>query len=269
MRTASILTTLVLLFAAQCSANAQTYAPPTSAPRITSAEAAHRLIVEREVRERFARGLADEARADWIAADREFGRIVDLAPPEPKTSTAYYDRALALAHLRRPNDAMNALDAALARDPGFAAAAANLTALALAAGDDERARRAATRFVAIAPASARARYSEGLVAIRTGDFALARRDFAALVADDPAYAVAHYDLAIVELHDGRTAAAQAELERALALSPGYARARLTYAELLLRDGRTGEAKTELAKTAADAADPALQMLARTLREQLP
>lgn len=242
---------------------------PTSAPRIVGADAAHRLIVEREVHERFARGLDAEGRADWNAADREFARIIELAPPEPKLSTALYDRALALAHLGKSSEAMHALDAALQRDPGFAAAAANLTALALAAGDDERARRAAALFVRIAPASARARYSEGLVALHDGDFALARHDFSALIADDPAYAVAHYDLAIVEIHDGRSTAAVAELERALELAPHYARARLAYAELLLRDGRSSDAKRQFAQAATDAGNPELRLLAQTLHDQIP
>ena len=89
---------------------------------------------------------------------------------------------IAQAHLGDYGGAETSFDEALRRDPGFAAAAANLVETALQAGDLERARAAADRFVAIAPSSLRARYSRGLVALRQNDLSAARTDFAALVA---------------------------------------------------------------------------------------
>ena len=92
----------------------------------------------------------------------------------------------------------------LRRDPGFAAAAANLVETALQAGEIGARARAADRFIAIAPASLRARYSRGLVALQQNDLATARADFAALTAASPSYALAHYNLAVHEMRAATT-----------------------------------------------------------------
>ncbi len=223
---------------------------------------------DREVVERFGRGLAAAARADWRTSVAEFTRVVILDPAEPRGSTARYDLGIAQAHLREYPAAEAAFDEALRRDPGFAAAAANLVETALQAGDIARARRAADQFVAIAPASLRARYSRGLVALKQNDLATARGDFAALTAASPAYALAHYDLAVTEIRAGNYAAAQTELQAALALTPGYARARFALATLMLRSDRRAEASADLARVIQDADDPSLRALAVSLRERL-
>jgi predicted Zn-dependent protease len=249
-------------------APAQTYSQPTAAPRTTDAAALAQQAHQREIHERFARGVAAEERGDWSAAAAELRRVIALDPPEPKGSTARYDLALAEVHLAHDVVAAGLLEEALHRDPRFAAAAANLVAVQLRRGDVAAARTAADRFVAIAPESVLARYVRGIAALRAGDLATARDDFRALIGSDPTYAVAHYDLALVELRAGRDGAARTELDSALALAPGYARARFALGTVLMRTGKRADARIAFDRCARDAADPALRALAIDLRDKL-
>lgn len=258
----------LLAFLLGRAAVAQSYAGATPVPRATGAAQLQALIRDREVEERFRRGLDAESRADWSAAATEFGRAVALDPPEPRGSTAYYDLGIALVRSGDDVRAAAAFSEALRRDPGFAAAAANLVEAELGAGDLTAARAAADRFVAIAPEALRARYARGLVALQQNDLATARGDFSALTAAAPAYAIGYYDLAVVEIRAGRYPQAQAELEQALTLSPGYARARFALATVLLRGNRRAEAIAALGRVEQDAADPTLRALATALRERL-
>ncbi len=258
-----------LAFAAPIAgASAQTYSRPTAAPRTTDASALSAQARQREIHERFERGVGAEERSDWAAAATEFRRLVVLDPPEPKGSTARYDLALAEIHLNHFDAAAALLEEALHRDPRFAAAAANLVAVHLRRGDLTAARAAADRFVAFAPDSVLALYSRGITALRAGDLAAARSDFRKLIDTDPSYAVAHYDLALVELRAGRDDAARVELEHALTLSPAYARARFALGTVLMRGGRRADARVAFDRCAHDAVDPALRALAIDLRDRL-
>jgi len=146
---------------------------------------------DREIHERFARGIGAEQHGDWTAAATEFQRIIVLDPPEPKGSTARYDLALAEARLdgttlprrcsRRPSIAIRVL-----RRPPRTSLRSNSGAATSAA-----ARAAADRFIAIAPDAALAHYSRGIAALRAGDLGTARTDFRSLSETDPTYAVAH------------------------------------------------------------------------------
>jgi Flp pilus assembly protein TadD len=259
----------VLAFAVLAAgASAQTYGRPTAAPRTTDAGALTAQAREREVHERFSRGVTAEEHGDWGAAATEFRRVVALDPPEPRGSTARYDLALAEIHLGHDAPAAGLLEDALHRDPRFAAAAANLVAVHLRQGNVAAARSVAERFVAFAPDSASALYGRGLAALKSGDLAVARADFRKLVDNDPSYAVAHYDLALVELRAGRDDAARVELEHALSLVPGYARARFALGTVLMRGGRRADARLAFDRCARDAADPALRALAIDLRDRL-
>lgn len=268
MKGLAVASLLAVLAAALGPASGQTYSRPTAAPRAVDRAALAARARERELHERFTRGVAAEERGDWAAAAVEFRRALALDPPEPRGSTARYDLALAEIHLGRDDVAAGLLEDALHRDPGFAAAAANLVALALRRGDAAAALAAAERFRRIAPDSFLARYGHGLAALRAGDLAAARADFQALIGADPSYAVAHYDLALVELRAGRDDAARAELERALTLSPAYARARFALGTVLMRGGRRADARLAFDRCAKDAADPALRALAIDLRDRL-
>jgi Flp pilus assembly protein TadD len=247
----------------------QTYPMNTPVPRTTSAPALRDLATQREIEERFRIGLDDLAKSQWKAAAGEFERIVSLNPPEPKGSTARYDLAIAYANVQRYDDAARELRAAIALDPGFLAAMANLISVDLARGDLHEARNVADRFVAAAPDSARALYARGIVALQAGDAATARADFGKLLNSNPAYAVAHYDLAIAEERLAHYDAAERELRTALSLAPTYARAQFALGAVLLRQGRRSEARDAFSQAMRDAAgDPALQNIAAAMRDSI-
>jgi Flp pilus assembly protein TadD len=252
----------------QTSAAAQAY-PATPVPRTTSVPALRAAATQREIEERFKLGIDAQSRRDWKAAAGEFERVLALNPPEPKGSTAQYDLALAYANLSRYDDAARALRAAIALDPSFLAAMANLIAVDLARGDLREARKIADRYVALDPDSARALYSRGIVALQGGDAATARADFGKLLHANPSYAVAHYDLALAEERLGRFSAAERELRSALELAPGYARARFALGVVLLREGDHAAARDAFTRAMLDASgDPALKNIASAMRDSI-
>jgi Flp pilus assembly protein TadD len=251
-------------------AAAQTYSPQRPLPRTTSMPALRALATQREIEERFKLGIDAEARGDWTAAVAEFKRIVALNPPEPKGSTAHYDLAIAYANLARYDDAATELRAAIALDPAFLAAMANLVSVDLSRGDLGEARRIADRYITLDPESARALYSRGIVALRAGDAATAREDFGKLLRNNASYAVAHYDLALAEERLGHYESAERELRTALTLAPAYARARFALGVVLLREGEHGAARNEFKQATVDAAgDPALQNISAAARDSIP
>lgn len=260
---------LAVIMAATSPAARAQYVPSHPTPRTTSIPQLHAQALMRVTVERFHRGLAAIDDRDWMRARDEFAAIGALHPPEPQGSTAYYDLALAQAHLGAYSDAAIALHRALALDPGFLAAMANLVAVDLASGNLSDARAAANLFIKSAPQSARALYSRGLVALALNDIAAARDDFAALLRNDPQYAVAHYDLGVAESRSGLYMEAQREFTAALRLAPTYARARFALGTLLLRNGERGAARAAFARAARDALDdPSLRTLALSMRDAI-
>lgn len=248
---------------------AQSYPTQSPAPRTTSLPALRAMATHREIEERFTIGLDALGRSDWKSAASEFERVLALRPPEPQGSTAHYNLAIAYFNLQRSDDAARELRAAIALDPGFLAALANLVAVDLARGDLREARSIADRYVTLAPDSARALYSRGIVALRSGDNVTARQDFGKLLHTNPEYAVAHYNLALAEERLGRYDSAERELRTALTLVPGYARARFALGVVLLREGAQAEARNEFARATLDAAgDPALQNIAAAMRDSI-
>ena len=245
---------------------AQSYGTP--APSSTDRTTLRNLAIGREIRERFSRGMAALDRGDYAAAIAEFEDVLQRNPGEPQNSTAHYDLALALAGAREFERAARELAAAIARDPGFLAAYANLITVDLDNNDVAGARAAADRFIALAPTSARALYSQGLVALRAGDSATARADFRKLLEHNPAYAPAHYDLALAALQDGRLDVAERELNDALASAPSYPRARFALGIVLLREGRRSEARMAFEAVIHDASDPALRNLAASIHDAI-
>jgi tetratricopeptide (TPR) repeat protein len=262
----------VLAFVFWCglaaAAGAQPYPGVTPVPRATDAATLHALARAREIDERIRIGFAAEERGDWKAAAAEFEAVLTLEPPEPQGSTALYDLALAQAGSGALDAAAASLRGAIARDPGFLAARANLVGIELMRGDPAAARAAADAFVAAAPESARALYARGLVALRSGDAATARHDFGALLSRNPSYAVGHYDLALAEGQLGDLAEAERELRAALASAPAYARARVALGAVLLREGKRDEARSTFDEAARLASDVVLRNLAVSLRDAI-
>ncbi len=245
------------------------YETPRPVPATTSIPDLRRQAVARAAAERFHVGLDALEKHDWAAARAEFEAAVAMSPPEPEGSSAWYDLALAQSHLGDNAAAAQSLHRAIALDPGFLAAMANLIAVDLASGDLKDARTTADRFVAAAPDSARALYSRGLVALQTNDFSTARSDFSKLLRSDPQYAVAHYDLGLAESKTGNYADAQREFTAAVQIAPSYARARFALGTILLRSGDRSAARAAFDRAAHDATDdPALRELAVQLRDAI-
>jgi len=258
----------VAFVCAAAPAVAQMYAT-TPAPHSTAAATLHDQAIAREIVERFHIGLAALETHRWSDAQAEFTRILDLHPAEPQGSTAAYDLGIALAQSGRFDEAAQSFERAIALDPGFLAAMANLIAVDVSRGDLAGARRVADRFVARAPDSARALYARGLVALQTGDLATARSDFSTLLHNDPQYAVAHYDLGIIEAREGHYDESQRELQTALDFAPGYARARFALGTVLLHQGDRAGARASFERAAADASDdPTLRGLAISMRDAI-
>lgn len=248
---------------------AQMYGTSTPPPRTTDARTLRNLADAREVHERFTIGLNAEQRGDWSSAAPEFERIIALHPPEPQFSTAHYDAGIAYAHLARLNDAAQAFRAAIAGDPEFLAAMANLIAVDLERGDLQEARSVADRLVTLAPDSARALYSRGITALRQNDTQAARESFGQLLRTDPQYALAHYNLAIAQTREGQFASAERELRIALDLAPTYSRARFALGTVLLREGKRVEARAAFDIVARDpGGDYALRNLAGAMRDAI-
>lgn len=247
---------------------AQLYPQLTPLPRTTAPSVLRAQATQREVRERFERGVAAEMRGDWAKAETEFTRIIALAPPEPQRSTAHYDLGIAQVQLRELDLAVASFERAIALDPGFLAAHANLVTAHLLHGDLAAARTVADRFVALAPDSARALYGRGLIALQAGDATTALHDFGMLLDRNPHFATAHYDLALAEIKLGRLADAERELQSALGIAPHFARAQFALGTVLLRSGRRDEARTAFDQAARAAQDATLRTLALSLRDSI-
>ncbi len=198
----------------------------------------------------------------------EFTRAIALHPLEPQASTAFYDLGLARAGSADLDAAAAAFAEAIARDPGFLAARANLVTVQLRRNDLAAARRTADAFIAVAPESARALYARGIVALQTGDARTALADFRKLLVHDPRYAVAHYDLALAEQKLGAYPDAERELREAISLAPAYARASLALGAVLLHEGKRDDARAAFDAAARSANDLALHNLAISLRDAI-
>ena len=257
-----------VVFAGAAPADAQTYdgaQPPATTDTATLRAAAR----AREVRERFALGLRAFDTHDFDRAAAEFAHILRLRPAEPQSSTAHYDLALVYTEQGRLDDAQREFKTAIAADPGFLAAMANLVVVELRRRDLAAARAAADQLAAHAPDSARALYSRGLVALRGGDAAAAEADFAKLLGRNPAAATAHYTLALAEIRLEKLPDAERELRSALVLSPGYGAARFALGTVLLRTGRAQEARAAFERTLETTRDAGLRNLAAGMRDSIP
>ncbi len=249
-------------------AGAQDYPQAQPQPRSTDAATLLALARAREVRERIELGFRHELKGDWKAAAAEFTRVLTLGPKEPQGSTARYDLGLAQAHLGQLAASAGSFQAAIALDPDFFAARANLVAVQLLRNDLVAARKAADELLARDGTSARGLYERGLVALRSGDAATALGDFGALLQFNPGYATARYDLALAEMKLERFTDAERDLRAALEVAPQFARARFALGAVLLRTGKRDQARLAFEAAAQSAQDPSLRELAASMRDSL-
>jgi Flp pilus assembly protein TadD len=257
-----------LCLLAPLAAGAQDYPQPQPQPRTTDAATLLDLARAREVRERIEFGFRRELKGDWKGAAAEFARVLTLAPKEPQGSTTRYDLGVAQAHLGQLDAAAASFRAAIALDPDFFAARANLIAVQLLRNDLPAARKAADELLARNDKSARGLYERGLVALKSGDAATAVHDFGVLLELNPSYATARYDLALAEMKLERFPDAERDLRASLEVAPQFARARFALGAVLLRTGKRAEARLAFEAAAQSAQDPSLRELAGSMRDSL-
>ncbi len=189
------------------------------------------------------RGLAllgtDDAAAALEALD---GARALLAPAGPVDgpglgASLEVNRALALERLGREEEAVRALEAAVAEDPSAAAAWHNLGALRARAGDGEGAREAQRRALAADPGFLGARLAMADLELLAGDFAAALREAARAVEvsrGDPEALVKAAEIAALL---GRPVQAEEWYRRACAAAPRLPAAREGLARALSQRSR--------------------------------
>jgi hypothetical protein len=105
--------------------------------------------------------LAQTAR--WKSSIGLWESVVAGAPPRPDYEDAYVNLGAAYAEAGRPREAREALERAVAIDPGNAAALYNLGVMRYAAGEKENAAESFRRATRADPADARAFYNLAIV----------------------------------------------------------------------------------------------------------
>ena len=225
---------------------------------------AEKLWVELRLADRSGAALGAESRIEATGSVGELAALTETlsaalraklelaaaetSPPESASPAGYAAFAEGAAHLAS-GDALAAvarLEAAVAADPGFAAAWFRLGLALEALGHDERAIAAAERAAGAAPAADRRLGLEvrALQARLAGDPERARTlmtELAALAPDDVELAIAAGEAA-GELGDGD--AAERALARAVALDPLHPRAWFLRGKYAIRAGRAREAVDE-------------------------
>lgn len=161
--------------------------------------------------------------ATYLAESGAPAEAVGLVSPFARQPNADLDtlNALGIAYARagRPDRALEAFRAILARDPENAMALENIGAVHLGQGELEPARRAFEQAVALAPRSSRAHAGLGVVRLQRGDRAGAIAAWQRAVELDPQNFDALYNLATQLIDAGRRAEARPYLERFVREAP--------------------------------------------------
>jgi Flp pilus assembly protein TadD len=164
-----------------------------------------------------ALALASRARnAVWADELRLWS---DVAAKSPGLVAAQNNLAMALLRAGRPEDALSALERALAIDPGDAEALNNRGVWRLERGELDAASEDFRAVLARAPGHARALYNLGRALALRGDPEAALDRLEAATRADPGAAPLWNGLGAVQVELGRLAAAEASFRRALALDP--------------------------------------------------
>jgi tetratricopeptide (TPR) repeat protein len=174
------------------------------------------------------RALASTGDARAFAPLERAARLIPQATGENNPNALIADLATKLDDLPR---AIRAYRDWLAHDHAAVEPARRLQAIAEKAGDQDAARLAFERVVALDPFDSTAHVGAGRVALARGDAAVASREFrAALMTGVQDKASVHCDLAESYLRAGRSADAKKEALAALEIAPSFERAQ----DLLLR-----------------------------------
>lgn len=251
-------------------AQAAPYGSETPPPRPPGRES---IDVGREAQTRQAfieinRGFTLYQHGDLVGAAAMFRAAIARDPAEPQGSTAYYDLGLVLARSGRYDEAAQAFDAALERDPGILPAWLGLVYTDIQRHKYVEAQRDARALRASAPSSALARYAEGYAALLGGQYDLAASAFAALLPGNDNVASVRYDLGLALLRAGRLDDARVEAEHAVRLAPSFAKGYFLLGSIWLRAGDRARAAAAYEHARALSDDPAMHLLCDRLLAQL-
>ncbi|MEX2495968.1 MAG: sulfotransferase [Woeseia sp.] len=198
---------------------------------------------------------ADAARQVMGIASRLLGNpaqglefIEPLVSRHHDSADLLYEFGLCLGAAGRGDEAITALEKAVATEPGHAKAWRSLGDQLTVAGKETRARQAYEKHVEVS-----ARHPELITAagcLHAGEIAKAEKLIRDVVKKDPVDVVAIRMLADIGLQVGQAADAENLLKRALELAPDYHHARHTYAMALSRRGKLEEALVEVDKLLA-------------------
>ena len=168
-----------------------------------------------------------------------FDRAIALSP---QWALAHADRAIALVHLDRLDEAETSAATALRLDPTEFAAHQAQGFLALRRGHPEEAVRATGRALEFRPANS---FTLGIRAeahLQLGQFAEALADYDTVLGAEPANAAAMSGRARILIQQGHDAEALAAMDRAIAADPGNFNLLRYRGDLLVRLGRADEAR---------------------------
>ncbi len=168
-----------------------------------------------------AEALTLLAEAAWRAGDARQAEYVaryGLATA-PREAPLHHLLGNALLDQGRSAAAIEALQSALACEPGRSTATVDLAIATAAAGDDAAALALLEGLAAATAAPASAWYNQGVIRERQGDLAAAQNAYEQTLAKDPLHASARLNLGLLLLRAGEAERAASHLERALRLRP--------------------------------------------------
>jgi tetratricopeptide (TPR) repeat protein len=183
-------------------------------------------------------GHAYHAAGQDQAAEAQYQRSLELAPDEPEP---HLNAAITDGIHHRYAAAAQECRLAIAIDPSYAPAYANLCKALASAGDTAGAVAAGTQAVGVAPRYADAHAELAAALQQQGDLRAAAAQYAAALQLNPDDADAHFHLADCLAGTGHVRAAIAEYEASLALQPNNAPAWTTLGYSLAAVGQPADA----------------------------
>ena len=178
------------------------------------------------------------------AGDPELDRVSRLNLSAPNLIRQGADAEAA----GRLDESIRLHERALAADPAFAQAHANLIQLHARTGNPAKAEEAYRKAMAINPAFADAHYNFGVLAFGQHRTAEARAAFEETLRVNPYHAEAHASLGYLLESQGREAQARRHYQEAIANDPQYRIAHFHLGRLLTRQGDYRRAAAHLEKT---------------------
>jgi tetratricopeptide (TPR) repeat protein len=176
----------------------------------------------------------DRKRAEWVLRYRLPDHQV------PKIAESLNVTGYRLQHrLKRPVEAVEAFQKAIAADPMFSWPYNNIGLLYLNQNDDEQALAWFTKAIEINPNHLRAIHNQGRAAHKLKRYDQAATAYSRTIAIDPSYAEAHANLGRVLIEAGRRTEGYRELQVAVSLDPSLEQEQRFLNAQFGRDARQG------------------------------